>query len=209
VLKTVDLRRHVRWGTWVWSGSALGISRPEPRSRLVIPMIPDGNYELMATFSRTEGLGSTRFYLPVGHSSCLLVLGADKDQVCGLDRVDGEDANTNTTRTLAPSLAGPAKHTVCAKVLCQGEKVGITITLDEKALFIWNGTAGELSRPIEWSLSDMASMGLGASDSRVVYHSVQVRMLSGRLKSSSADESGARKAEEGWRKRPLRIRWVK
>ena len=209
VLGRVDLLRHVRWGTWAWGGTALGITRGAPRSRVVIPVIPDGNYELMATFSRAEGLGSTRFYLPTGGSTCLLVLGADKDQICGLDRVDGSDATKNATRTLAPSLAGPAKHTVCAKVICQGEKVDISVTLDEKDLFTWSGASMDLSRPLEWALSDAAAMGLGAGDARVIYHSVQVRMLSGKLKISPADESAARRAEEARNRRPIRARRLK
>ncbi|MCY2930102.1 MAG: hypothetical protein NTV86_11525 [Planctomycetota bacterium] len=202
VLKTVDLSRHARWGTWAWGGTALGISKTAPRARVLVPVIPDGNYEMMATFSRTDGLGSTRFRLPAGADACLLILGADKEQLCGLDSVDGNGAADNATKTLAPSLAGPAKHTVYAKVVREAEKATITVTLDEKPLFAWSGPAGQLAVPEEWDLSDDAAMGLGASDTRVIYHSVLVRMLTGRLKSSSADELAARKAEESQNKSP-------
>lgn len=196
VLKTVDLARHMRWGTWAWGGTALGISKSAPRARVLVPVMPDGNYEMTATFSRVDGLGSTRFRLPVGANACMLILGADKEQLCGLDSVDGNGAAENPTKTLAPSLAGPAKHTVYAKVLREGEKVRVTVALDEKPLFAWSGTVSQLAVPEEWDLSDDAAMGLGASDTRVIYQSVLVRMLTGRLKSSSADEIAARKAEE-------------
>lgn len=206
VLVLVDLTRHVRWGTWAWNGSALGITKGAPRTRLIIPAIPDGDYEIAATFARTEGLGSTRFYLPVGNSTCMLVLGADKAQICGLDRVAGTDATTNATRTLAPALAGPARHTVLAKVIRRSDKAEIAVTLDGNDLFTWTGASGDLSRPPEWSLSDTESLGLGASDTRVVYHSVQVRMLSGSLKRSTPDESAARRGDAPRIKKPPRIR---
>ncbi|MCY2927571.1 MAG: hypothetical protein NT031_19455 [Planctomycetota bacterium] len=213
VLKGVDLNRHVRLGTWAWSGSALGIVKARDRSRVLIPSIPDGDYELMATFSRAQGPGSTRFYLPVGGSSCTLVLGEDDDQACGLDALDDNDATVNPTRTPAPSLAGAGKHTVGAKVVHREQKVYVTVTLDGKALLAWSGTAGQLSLPDGWGLSDASALGLGAGDARVTFDSVLVRMLTGKLKDSSADESAARKAEENQNKtskaRAVRVKRVK
>jgi hypothetical protein len=151
----------------------------------------------MSTFARTDGQGSTRIILPVGQSSCTLALGSGKDQFCGLDRVDGADLANNPTQTGAPGLADDAKHTVHVKVARTAAKLEITVNLDGKKLLTWSGSASDLSRPRDWGLTESSVLGVGTSQTKVTFYSLQLRMLSGKARMVAVDETRARQAEEG------------
>jgi hypothetical protein len=187
VLRYFDIRQNVRWGVWLWDGSTLSLLRKGPYTRVSIPVVPDGSYELGVSFSRNEGEGATRIFLPVGQNSCAVVLGSGKEQTCSLERTQATGE--------APALANTGRHAVYVKVTRVGTKAEVIVKLDNADLLTWSGSSSELSRGKEWSMADPLALGLGTHETRVTFHAMQLRMLSGRARSVAADESAARRAQ--------------
>lgn len=196
LLRAINPQKHSRAGIWLWNSGALVLSKRAAYARVMAPVVPEGSYEMMMTYARVDGTNSARLILPLGKSSCLLTLGMTGGQICGLDRVLGEDPTKNATKTPAKSLAGDGKHTVYAKVMIRDQKVDITVKLDEKPLFTWSGSPSDLSRPGDWELTDSATPGIGINEARMAVFSLQMRMLSGHSKVVRTDEVAARRADE-------------
>jgi len=177
VLKTVDPAANAHVGTWRRSGGRIGVAS-EALSRITIPVMPQGDYEVKVRFVRSAGDSGVGVILPVGGASVVLMLSSGGD-AGGLSAIGGKMCDSNETRAVG-KLANDKSHIVVAKVLVRKGKARVTATLNGKPFVQWEGARASLSAG-DWKLPNPAALGLGAeAGSTVVFHTVALRMLTGK-----------------------------
>jgi len=178
VLKLVDLAKDQVRGQWQRTDAGLAGASPNGAGRVEVPLALSGNYELEFRFVRTDGDGVAAI-LPLGSTSAMLVLG--KESASGLQYVNGKFAGENETKVSPSGIQAGRLYTVVARVLIDGEKAAITVSLDGKPYIAYKGALSTLSLPAEWwRLPHDKCPGLGIDWGHVLYQGARVRMLSGK-----------------------------
>jgi len=178
VLKLVDLAKDQVRGQWQRTDAGLAGASPNGAGRVEVPLALSGNYELEFRFVRTDGDGVAAI-LPLGSTSAMLMLG--KESASGLQYVNGKFAGENETKVSPSGIEAGRLYTVVARVLIDGEKAAITVSLDGKPYIAYKGALSTLSLPAEWwRLPHDKCPGLGIDWGHVLYQGARVRMLSGK-----------------------------
>jgi len=142
-------------------------------SRILLPCVPAGSYEMEIVFERTREKFQVFFVLPVGASgvSCSI-----RDELW-----------LGHTKPAASKLA-PVKlingqtYTIHFRVLVTGDQAEVSVELNGKPCADWRGPQSALSVPDGVRLKDPRCPGLGGSYIEVVFKSIRLRMLSGKAK---------------------------
>ncbi len=92
MLKLVDTQTDAVRGLWSRNGHEISC-QPGDFSRVKLPVIPSGGYDLEVEFTRTGGRSDICFALPVGPSECTVLLSASNGDYSGLEYVDGVDVH--------------------------------------------------------------------------------------------------------------------
>ena len=175
ILPHVHTRVHRVSGEWTADGKALRVA-PAEFARLAVPVVPRGDYELVADFVRKTGAGDVNFILPVGSTGVLFTLDDNHGQ-SGFQLVDGKDL----PKPDGPhDLANDRAHRFEATVRRRGDQASIRIRLDGKDYMRWQGPVRSLSVRGSWAVSEKGTFGLGAHQSTVEFSRLRLRMLSGR-----------------------------
>jgi serine/threonine protein kinase len=184
LLEAVNPDRDAIRGRWLHDGGALAVapaSRDEEFVRLMLPRPVDGNYDLLAEFTRTKGSDSVAFVLPVGARQCVLNLSAHYGRSAVLEVIDGHPI----ADILNPALRHPSglvngkKYRLLAQVRSHDGNAVIDTWLDGKPFIRWAGKQSALDIPKEWSLPEHWHAGVGANWSGVTFHKIRLRPVDG------------------------------
>ncbi len=179
LLPLVDPAKDVVKGDWKRRGSALAIISPTKNGRIIIPVAPEGSYELQAKFVRTSGDCEVAVILPVRSARVTLMLSASRGHQSGLSLINGKGANDNETTVRPGTLVNGREYALHITVLAKGGQARIAVLLDGKPYINWRGPQSALSLYPNWHLREPGCLGLGAFASVVVFRSVRLKMLSG------------------------------
>ena len=177
VLDMVDLSRHAVVGEWVRRGDEIATTKRVPRSRVMIPVVLDGSYDLELRY--TSGSGSiTGLVLPVGQGACKLIVGGYNGSTSGLELVDGKAANQNASTAMHGKIPLGQKHRLELHVQVFGDRAIVEVDLDTRKLIRWKGPTTSLSLGSDWTLPH-AAPGIVAYDQVTLFHSARLRVHSG------------------------------
>jgi serine/threonine protein kinase len=180
LLALTDPKQDAIRGDWSKSGGRLvqtalvpgGGNTPIPT--LHLPALPDGSYELAATFAR-EGSGGSTFALPVGPKHVALIVGGRGGTDAGVNGIFGLDyADKRNPTTRKVSLSDGKLHTVRARVRVQGEQVQLLTHLNGKQLFQWDGKLADIK-----PLGPDRFLGLNMWSASMTYERIELTVLSG------------------------------
>lgn len=152
-------------------------------SRFPLPAIIDGDYDMDVEFTRTTGIESVWIYFPVGLHSMRFRTSANAGEFSDVAFVKGKEYGR---RTPAPVANGQA-HRVLIHVRHSGDKASFQIDFDGVTDYIsWTGPESDLVNmggPTE-QVTMPRSPWVGAALSRIVFHKINVRMLSGSIRAN-------------------------
>jgi len=188
LLPLVDLKRDVVTGKWEGTKSGLAVTGiPDPGSRIEMPVVPAGNYELEVKFVRVSGL-SVNVIFPAGSKSVDLCMGWG--DTSGLEMINGKNILNNETRVRPANIENGQPYTVNIRVIADEARAEITVALDGKPYIKWAGPQQALSPHPDWALRNSNYLGLGMGTAQAVFQSVRLRMLSGKALPKAALEAG-------------------
>jgi hypothetical protein len=173
VLALVDPNKDALGGGWEKKAGELAITAEVPRSRITIPILLEGAYEIEVRCTRTWGEQTYGVVLPAGAKPAFLRLSqiSRASDLCGVE----------STRTPTPFRSGQ-ETVVLVRVVPAGDQVEIDATLNGSALVHWQGPVSSLPAPDWWGIPNAKCPGLVSSSVRSVFHSVRLRMISGEAK---------------------------
>lgn len=177
LLGEIDMGADVVQGKWMRLGSELAVGAIEA-GRIMVPYKPVGSYEVKVGFTRKGGEDAVCVFLPVGGNQAMLVLGGG-DQVSGLQWVNDQPVEQNSSAVMPGSLENGRKYEVAVQVRLQSVKAQIDVSLDGQPYISWEGPRSSLKVMSPWEMPQKEVLGLGAAWSDVVFHSLEVRQLHG------------------------------
>jgi hypothetical protein len=187
VLSLPDPKKHAVRGEWRRLGENI-VCDAAPKSLLLVPLSPQGNYELKLKFRRVTGDTDVALVLPVGNQSCFILftaavakLAADATRLSGLGLIDGKWEKDNPTVSSTFRLTNNQDYQLAVQVKRRGEFVSIGARLNGKALLGWTGRDKSLSVPEDFRLPQPA-LGLWGRDTSVHFTEMKLRVLSGELR---------------------------
>ena len=148
--------------------------------RLILPVAPQGSYELQAVFVRRGGEGAVGFILPAGSTDVVLALSNDGGKTHELGMIDSQSASSGRPAVIPGKIINTKEYALYIKVLLMGDRAEITAALDGKPLIYWRGPQSALSIPPGWESHAPGVLGIGSGpDSSPQFRTVRLRMLSG------------------------------
>lgn len=149
-------------------------------TRVILPVAPQGSYELQAVFMRRGGEGAVGFILPAGSTGVVLALSNDSGKRHELGMIDSKSASSGRPAVIPGKIINKKEYALYIKVLLMGDRAEITAALDRKPLISWRGPRSALSIPPGWELHAPGVLGVGSGpDSSPQFRTVRLRMLSG------------------------------
>jgi len=179
LLTLIDLHRDRVSGEWQKTGVSLAKTKPEPRSKIIVPVAPRGSYELAFAFVRQGGAGSVDAILPVGDTQVLYSLGAWDNTLHCLQLVEGKGGDTNPTSVRGMPLEQGRRYDALVRLRHSGARVSIQAYLDGRLLTQWSGPVTGLSIRPEWAIPDSNRLGLMVNNLQATLLTMRLRMLSG------------------------------
>ena len=177
----LDVKRDRVAGEWVQDRKTTAI-RSSSRGLVVLmlPITVSGDYDLVVTFTRHVGRDDINVMLPVGSRQCMVLLSGSGGVASGLDVIDGQRGDKNTTTRRPGTLVNERRYTILTKVRLRDGLVTINVFLDNVPFLRWHGKDTSLDNCPEWKIPQPQHVGVGAKDADVTFHSAQLRMVSGR-----------------------------
>jgi len=182
LLSLVDPAKDKVKGNWKFRAKALAIVTPIRSGRIMLPIAPEGNYELEVKFERTSGRNVVAIVLPVGSARAAVQMGGWHGEGWywgGLGRINDKRAYANETTVKPGDLDSGREYVVTIRVLAGRDGHQVAVSLNGKPYIAWRGPESALSLAKDWILPQRGSLGLGAYESTVVFRSVRLKMLSG------------------------------
>jgi len=182
LLKAVNPARDAVSGDWHLTDAGLTMDVARRDSKLMIPVMPLGRYELELKVTRMSGVEGIAVILPVGRTGADIVLGGWRNTTSGIEMINGAGATKNETTVVAVgSLKEDRLYTVRIRVSADGDQASISATLDGKPLMRWAGPQSALALAKLWGLPNAKCLGLGVSGrTSFAVKSARLRMLSGK-----------------------------
>ena len=178
----IDPDRHTVMGKWeVKNGTLVSEEMRGKWARIMIPMTPEGAYELEVAFVRTRGNDSVNVHLPMGTTACCLALSWGRGECAGLDRVKDKSPKDNETAVRPGTLENGREYVVAARVLPRGDEVEVYVTLDGKPYIKWRGPASDLRSGFS-ELTKLKSPVVCVFSGTLELRRARLRMISGELK---------------------------
>ncbi len=182
----INWNQHVE-GAVVRNGLTL---KSGPHARYPLPAILDGDYELAAEFTRTEGTDAVAIVFPINMQNLQLNFGNITGKYSGVAGVDGQEQNE--TARFPGTFANNLRHRVRIRVRRTDERAEFRIDFDDKRDFIrWEGPLSRLANfggAGLWAYSMRQHVWVGAFNSKVTFHKVRVGMTSGTIRRDSITE---------------------
>jgi hypothetical protein len=162
-------------GKWEKTPAGLAV-RPMRTARMQVPAQPEESYDVAAEFTRVSGNDAAGVFLPVGpKTGCWLFVDGWGGQASGLEAISGKAALENQSTVKGPALTNGRRARLEVRVTLAGQEAAITSTLDGKPFVTWRGPVSTISPGATWLVPTTRCLGLGASASDVVFHSLRMR----------------------------------
>lgn len=172
LLACVDLKKDAVGGEWQMNRDGL-VSPKGQVGVMQFPYRPSTEYDYRISFRRLEGEDSIYQVFPAARSSCAWIVGGWGNNVCGIQWVDGAEANGNSTTTKREHYVPMGSlHTTVVKV----RKDSIRGFLDDVQLAevaTIRLTANDLG------MRDASCLGLRVWNSVVAFESIEVVEVAG------------------------------
>ncbi|HUU92063.1 MAG TPA: hypothetical protein VM238_12750, partial [Phycisphaerae bacterium] len=175
VLKTITAENLRTWGDFKRTKAGI-VSGPKDLCRVSLPICPHGNYELEVRLTCVTG-ANMGIAIPVGDTMPILQLG---EKYSGIQLIRGKMADENETKTSAAAIKKGRPVTMGVKVLLDGDKATISVTLDGKSYINWTGPQSALSTEKWGEMPRKGAVGLKSYMCNMVCSSIRVRTLSGK-----------------------------
>ena len=145
LLEKIDLSRDTVDGKWSKEKGSLVNSGDEKSCFLSIPYSLPEDFTLLATVERKSGARPFGLGLAIGSAACVLHLDSHGGRTCDIALVNG----IPLVKPCEENVLAPGKqHTVACTVHKKSNgEVSIAAAVDEKTVFEWRGTSGQLSLP--------------------------------------------------------------
>ena len=174
LIRSLDPGKQTVAGQWRKTSEGL-ISNAAQGSRLVLPIQPKGEYDFRVSFTRRTGRHSIALFFVAGNGQAAFELDAWNQHLAGFQNVGGRTLRDNPTRVENQTLVNGQRYT--AEVRVRRDRV--EGYLNGRLLATYRGDGSNLSMLDLWRLPTTATLGIGAWDSETVFHSIEVRSLSG------------------------------
>ena len=197
LLPLVDVDRHAINGSWLRSADGLH-GFPCVDSRVVVPLVVNGDYELAVSFTRYAGNEAIHLILPIGpDAQTELVLSGWAGQFSGILNVGGADTSKQprslAVRTPAP-LENFRRNHATVRVSSKEAAATIEVRLNGEPYFTWTGPRRDLTNTPMAIASDPPRrdlLAIGLYDVPVTYHELRLKLLTGTAQQWSADMPSA------------------
>ncbi len=147
------------------------------RARLQIPYVPSQQYDVRVVFTRVDGDDCTSVLLTLGGQPFVCHLGAGGNTAFAFDRVQFQPLETNpSARRESRCLETGRRYEARIQVRLNT----VVAFLDGRPVARWTSNLKDLSRDPAWALRDETLLGLGASGTATIFHSVELREVFGR-----------------------------
>jgi len=176
LLKRVDLKEDILAGNWQRKETGL---YADAMSRLSLPCMPEGSYELVVEFVRHEGNSETTVILPTGLSSVAFLLGSNDLSENELRDVMGARLRQPVGDCKVPE-GKPCLLEIA--VILKGTRVAITSRLNRRPCIQWDGPQAALAVESQYKMPTRGILGIATHVPKVTFKSVRIRMLSGKAK---------------------------
>jgi hypothetical protein len=181
LLPLASKAKHAVAGRWYHDSESVRCDDTDA-ARLMLPLAPDGNYELQVEFTRASGEEPFSLIFPVGQTQARLVLDgktSGQDACSALELIEGKPAHDNVT-TLADTVLGTGKrHSVLVSVVTLGGRCHVKIALDGEPLLEWSGATRSLTLDPRYQTPDRRLAALVSSGGEIRFHAARLRMLTG------------------------------
>jgi len=175
LMKLIDLKKHFKSsfepGKADVTTDGIHIAGGN-EDRIEIPVAPEGAYEFRVRVTRQNGK-EVRIYLPVSPGCVMLVLSDKSARFTSIDDKDSEPFPGGI-----PSNTRPSE--VDVMVVASGARRTIEVKIDGESVAKWEGECTRLSVP-SFSRIDSKAVGVGARYSEVTFHSIELRMITGKV----------------------------
>jgi len=112
-----------------------------------------------------------------------VVTRVDPSYFSGLEFVQGDGFNHNSTTRNGSSVATQSRHVVEITVTLDGNNAEVAVKLDGNDYIRWKGAQGDLTCPELKNRKQVPkALGLSADSSTVLFDGARVRMTTGQLK---------------------------
>lgn len=174
-LNKIDPSEHAIAGNWRKTADGLRTSALAG-SRIAVPAAIPREYDLRVAFTRHSGQHSIALFFNSGSGRATFEIDAWSQNLAGIQRIGGQTIQSNSTRVEGQRLENGRRYAAEVQV----RKESVIVLLDGKRLATYQGDGSDLSLDQIWQMPDGAALGLGAYQSEVTFHSVQLRLVSGK-----------------------------
>jgi hypothetical protein len=193
VLRLVDTSKHAVNGNWSRDSTVISCGA-EGEARMEVPVAVAGSYDLEVEFTRTDGDSDVTTIFTVGDRQCSLLLSMDHGGLSGIDLVDGkrpwDDGNPSVIRP-GRLTNGRAYVLLISVRQTKPDRASVDVLLDGRPyLPHWEGNPASLSLHGAWQLRDSRVLGVGGWNTRIIFHSMRLKLVAGRA-ISLASKNGA------------------
>jgi hypothetical protein len=190
LLALIDPKKNLLQGQAWQSPKGLVMNGYTPQGSVMVPVAVDGgSYEVTVKYMIVEGMNGITIGLPVGKSRGDLWIDGGEGRTCGLGNINGVAYFLNKTK-VDRSFGSAGRNipmTVKATVRVIGNTAQIKATLNDNALLTWTGKPGDLSPGFKTDKPE--AFLLGCWGSRLVVSSVEIKVLSGKLRKLGSEHS--------------------
>ncbi len=188
LLSHVDPPRHAVEGEWRMDSGELVIEAERDLSRLALPVVSRGSYELRAAFTRSASFHPHRavgFLLPVGNRRVMLALDHGGNRVSGLATINGvgvgDTKNADNPTNVNPGqLEDGRRYQLTVHVITRGNAASVRVDLDGEEYLKWTGPLSAYDTRRSSDVSTPGVFGLNAAAVSVTFHKLELEMLDGR-----------------------------
>jgi len=174
LLPGIEPSRGAVAGEWRKTGSGLAVSAATG-GRLVLPVTPQGEYDLRTSFTRRTGQASIGFVIVHGGKQVAFELDAWGQHLAGFQNINGRSIQQNPTRRENVALENNRRYTMTVEV----RRGSIRGLLDGREIASYRTTGEDLALSNFWTMPDPRALALLAWESETTFHTVDLRMISG------------------------------
>ena len=174
-------------GDWSVSGDGLECASAA-WTRLALPYQPPAEYDYRIVFTRKSGnSGLLQFLSKDGRAFNWVMSGGAR--MHGFELIDGKDVFAN-----GAGKAGGLENFVLHESIVQVRADRLRTILDGQLVLERKTDYRELSEHPKWALGNEKVLGLGSSSGQVVFHTIEVKEISGPGTFTRPDDPAAKKA---------------
>ena len=165
VLKAVNPAKHSVEGKWTKRGKEIGIVNAGTVSRIVVPYLPAGSYDLTVEFTRLTG-SICDIIVPIGDRCCMVCVERDGGGPGMLSGAEFRETINNVKHTVELSV----------RINRHDNSVVADVRLDGDQFSHWSGPLDTVRMNRGWDLPEPARMALATEGGcSVIFHSMKIR----------------------------------